>query len=266
MFSKISRYRNEPDDVTVDARGRTLESKGLRLLPEVTGAFLHIIEAGDRLDHLAYKYYNQSRNWWRIIDANPAFLSPQALVGGEPRTTLHFDVTWSGPSPPWTDLLQALRQGPGVETALLGDGEQPMSEAEVVQGPPAFDLAPALVAALVASARAQQLTPPLEAALLAEGISFAAEVRLEQPDAVTWYLYDLQTLAVFTIQHFPDEALLRIYTSAIRYAWVVEVAVNTTTTSEAEARTLIEGQGFTVAASTEIGRVGKAIVIPPRAT
>lgn len=51
MFSKISRYRKLPDVVAVDAQGRRLESKGLRLLPELTGTFLHTVEAGDRLDH-----------------------------------------------------------------------------------------------------------------------------------------------------------------------------------------------------------------------
>ena len=83
MFSKISRYRKLPDVVTIDVQGRRLESKSLRLLPEVTGIFLHTVESGDRLDHLAYKYYKQPRKWWRICDANPEFPSPQALLGKE---------------------------------------------------------------------------------------------------------------------------------------------------------------------------------------
>ena len=64
MFSKISRYRKLPDTVSSDARGRSLQSKTLRLLPEVSGEFRHTVEEVDRLDHLAYKYYRQSRKWW----------------------------------------------------------------------------------------------------------------------------------------------------------------------------------------------------------
>ena len=79
MFSRISRYRKLPDIVTTDSHGRTLPSKTLRLLPQVAGTFRHTVEDVDRLDHLAYKYYQQPRKWWRIVDANPEFMSPQAL-------------------------------------------------------------------------------------------------------------------------------------------------------------------------------------------
>lgn len=79
MFSRISRYRKLADVVTTDAKGRKLASKSLRLPPEVSGTFLHTVEEVDRLDHLAYKYYKQPRKWWRICDANPEFMSPQAL-------------------------------------------------------------------------------------------------------------------------------------------------------------------------------------------
>ena len=55
MFSKLSRYRKLADVVTTDAKGRHLKSKSLRLLPEVSGTFLHTLQDVDRLDHLAYK-------------------------------------------------------------------------------------------------------------------------------------------------------------------------------------------------------------------
>ena len=77
-----------------------MASKTLRLLPQVSGTFRHTVEDVDRLDHLAYKYYQQPRKWWRISDANPEFLSPQALLGKEPIVTDRFPVTFDGrPAP-----------------------------------------------------------------------------------------------------------------------------------------------------------------------
>jgi len=40
----------------------------------------HVIAAGDRLDLLARHYYNDDRLWWRIVDANPAFLYAGDMV------------------------------------------------------------------------------------------------------------------------------------------------------------------------------------------
>ena len=81
MFSKISRYRKVPDVTAPDARDGCWPPRTLRLLPEVTGSFRHTVDAGDRLDQLAYTYYGQPLQWWRICDANPEFLSPLALLG-----------------------------------------------------------------------------------------------------------------------------------------------------------------------------------------
>ena len=94
MFSRISRYQKLPDMVTTDSQGRTLPSKTVRLLPQVLGTFRHTVEEVDRLDHLAFKYYQQPQKWWRIVDANPEFLSPQALLGKEPIVTDRFPLTF----------------------------------------------------------------------------------------------------------------------------------------------------------------------------
>ena len=116
MFSRISRYRKLPDLVAVDAQGRSLTSKDLRLLPEVSGTFQHTVEEGERLDHLAFKYYQQPRKWWRIVDANPAFLSPQALLGQGPIVTARLPLTVAGGGdPPWAAAAQSLSQRLGVE-------------------------------------------------------------------------------------------------------------------------------------------------------
>jgi hypothetical protein len=119
MFSPISRYRKLPDVVTTDAKGRTLASKALRLLPSVSGTFQHTVEDGDRLDHVAFKYYQQPTKWWRISDANPAFLSPQALLGKEPLVTDRFPVTFTGLQPPWAALTSSLHAQVGIDRVTI---------------------------------------------------------------------------------------------------------------------------------------------------
>jgi hypothetical protein len=94
-------------------------SKTLRLLPPVSGTFRHTVEGADRLDHLAYKYYQQPQKWWRLSDANPEFLSPQALLGKEPLVTERFSVTFDGAQPPWAALVRNLTQRVGVEAVKV---------------------------------------------------------------------------------------------------------------------------------------------------
>jgi LysM repeat protein len=120
MFDQLSRYRRLPDVAVPDPRGRTLASRDLRPLPDVTGTFRHTVRAGDRLDQLAFQYYRQVLQWWHIADANPQFLSPLALVGAEPVVTTSFPVTAPG-EPPWGPLLQGLAAQPGVENVAVSE-------------------------------------------------------------------------------------------------------------------------------------------------
>lgn len=114
MFNKISRYRKVPNVTATDAKGRVLASKDIRLLPPVTGTFLHTVDAGDRLDQLAYKYYREPLQWWNISDANSGFLSPLALLGKDAIVTTRFPVTVAG-APPWAKLFAATQALVGVE-------------------------------------------------------------------------------------------------------------------------------------------------------
>lgn len=118
MFSKRSRYRATPDVAVLDAKGRVLPSKALRLLPDVTGTFRHTVAAGDRLDQLAFRYYSQSVQWWRICDAGPQVLSPLDLLGQGPLVTARFPVAVAG-DPPWAALRTALAAQPAVADALF---------------------------------------------------------------------------------------------------------------------------------------------------
>lgn len=135
MFSKISRYRKVPDVTTLDVKGRVLTTKDLRLLPQVTGTFRHTVQAGDRLDHLAYKYYGQPLKWWRICDANPEFLSPQALLGQEAIVTTRFPLTVpGGGAPPWAALFRELRGVLGVEDVRVTEDVEIVPQEQVISG------------------------------------------------------------------------------------------------------------------------------------
>lgn len=131
MFSKSSRYKKIKDIVTTDARGGALESKCLRLLPGVSGTFLHTIEENDCLDHLAFKYYKQSKKWWQICDANPEFMSPLALLGKEPIIISLFPVSFTtDDNPPWYKIIKRLSQIPGVQDAFF---EEAIQEVKIVK-------------------------------------------------------------------------------------------------------------------------------------
>ena len=133
MFTKISRYRKLADVSAPDAKGRTLAAKDLRLLPEVAGSFRHTVEAGDRVDQLAYKYYSQPLQWWNICDANPEFLSPLAMLGKETLVSTRFPLSVAG-TPHWADMLRALHQTLGVEEVRIEEEIELVAKPVTVAG------------------------------------------------------------------------------------------------------------------------------------
>ncbi len=134
MFAKNSRYRALPDVVTVSAGNRTEVTKDLRVMPVVEGDFRHTVAEIDRLDHLAFKYYKQPGKWWRICDANPEFMSPQALLGHEPIEVARFSVTFAGTAPPWTELVRRLEALVGVEDVKVMEDSEIVAEEQTLGG------------------------------------------------------------------------------------------------------------------------------------
>ncbi|MCX5001189.1 hypothetical protein OHB05_00910 [Streptomyces sp. NBC_00638] len=118
MFSKQSRYHQVPDAAVSGQDGRTVVAKDLRVLPEVTGTFTHVLGDGDRLDLLASLYYGQPLHYWRICDANPAFLSPLALIGQEALVDTSYQVT-APDDALWARALAALSATTGVEDVTV---------------------------------------------------------------------------------------------------------------------------------------------------
>ena len=80
MFVRSSRYAQVPEAVYIDAAGREVAYKLLRILPprpvDVAG---HLVVSGDRLDLLAHRYLGDPELFWRICDANGA-LRPEELT------------------------------------------------------------------------------------------------------------------------------------------------------------------------------------------
>jgi hypothetical protein len=74
MFARGSRYEAVPDAVHVDAAGREIAYKRLRLLPIPRGVQAHLVVEGDRLDLLAFRYLGDPEQFWRICDTNLALL------------------------------------------------------------------------------------------------------------------------------------------------------------------------------------------------
>ena len=80
MFARGSRYEAVTEDVYVDAQGREIPYKLLRVLPPPGPAVqAHAVVEGDRLDLLAHRYLGNSELYWRICDANGA-LRPEELM------------------------------------------------------------------------------------------------------------------------------------------------------------------------------------------
>ncbi|MBM9613168.1 tail protein X [Desulfobulbus rhabdoformis] len=71
MLLSNSRYKNGRR-FEADTQG-VVRCKGIREreIGAAVGVVEHMIEAGDRLDLLAHRYYNDARLWYRILDANP---------------------------------------------------------------------------------------------------------------------------------------------------------------------------------------------------
>lgn len=80
MFARGSRYETVPEAVHVDASGREVPYKLLRLLPPTPPTLqTHHVVDGDRLDLLAHRYLGDPELFWRICDANGA-LRPEELT------------------------------------------------------------------------------------------------------------------------------------------------------------------------------------------
>jgi len=76
-----SRYRNNPTKKLKDGR-RVYRSKIYPNIPLRDDDVYVATETGDRLDTLAYQYYNDASLWWIIASANNLHDAPLGLEDG----------------------------------------------------------------------------------------------------------------------------------------------------------------------------------------
>jgi hypothetical protein len=82
MFTSTSRYANIADATYVDANGKQLSYKVLRLTPSAPTLLVHTVVQQDRLDLLANTYYIDPQQFWRLCDGNLAMRPDDLLVVG----------------------------------------------------------------------------------------------------------------------------------------------------------------------------------------
>lgn len=281
MFSEISRYRPLPDETIRDPRRGVVASKALRLPPAPEGALVHTVEEGDRLDHLGYKYYRQPRDWWRIADANPEHLSPEELLGRDPRRESRIPVRWTGPDPPWSRLVRALEARAGVASARTGAGGAPEPTVEHREGPALFTVEdPSIVAPLDASrdyvrtggeAGARPSTAEMAARLLSVleggGVAPAGGIALAAVGEASWRVAETAGERLFVLRLVDRDGegpLLSVHRAIRAHAWSVTVVHDRLEATPAELAGWIEGEGFDPGAPTGVGRTGKPVAVPPR--
>ncbi len=97
MFFQGSRYANVAEhyinvgehDIKdiVDGGERVIRYKKTRFIPETGARFSYDVNGGERLDHIAQRFYQDPELFWRICDANLA-LWPDDLIAEAGRTIL----------------------------------------------------------------------------------------------------------------------------------------------------------------------------------
>lgn len=70
MIFKGSRYENVPVVTVTTSNGMTTKALALRVIPPTPAGYRHTFVAGERLDLLAYAYYQDAQRFWPIADAN----------------------------------------------------------------------------------------------------------------------------------------------------------------------------------------------------
>ena len=87
MFFRGSRYEKVDEGEIADGTGRVVRYKKIRFIPATRALGGHLVGAGERLDHIAHRYFRDPERFWRICDANHA-MWPDDLIAERGRTIL----------------------------------------------------------------------------------------------------------------------------------------------------------------------------------
>jgi nucleoid-associated protein YgaU len=80
MIFKGSRYTRTEVVTPPNAQGRAPRVLAQRAVPKTPGVVEHVVVEGERLDHIAQRYYGDAKKYWLILDANPEKLDPFDLL------------------------------------------------------------------------------------------------------------------------------------------------------------------------------------------
>lgn len=71
MIGKGSRYEGAKYFAADNGKEPVFRGNRPRKITLAAGVLEYTVKEGDRLDLLSLHFYNNTRRWWRILDANP---------------------------------------------------------------------------------------------------------------------------------------------------------------------------------------------------
>jgi nucleoid-associated protein YgaU len=83
MIEKGSRYEGAEEFTGENDKEPVFGGIRPRKIVPAAGVLEYIVKEGDRLDLLSLHYYNNTRRWWRILDANPQIIFGADLMLSE---------------------------------------------------------------------------------------------------------------------------------------------------------------------------------------
>lgn len=270
MLTKQSRYYKLDNQAFERSDGVVVESKQLRAQPEVEGKIFYLIESGDRIDHLAYKFFDRSKQWWHICDANPEYYSPKELLGTSPIKHLRIIFSFLGYQPEWTVLFSTLQQQLGVQHVRHGSDGMIKPDTQITYSV-VMSLAtlPDTTQILFNQAILTQSIPVALGTLLSgEGITLSNNVRVRKYGENIWYLDDVENeiiyACVLTLSDDPTPDVINVFAATISHNWEMEIFYNENSVSLEALLDEVQSSGFDVERYDLIGRVGKKIAVPTK--
>jgi nucleoid-associated protein YgaU len=83
VIDKRSRYEGVKPFVGENGKEPVFGGIRLRKIGPAAGVLEYKVKEGDRLDLLSLHFYNNTRRWWRILDANPQIIFGADLMLSE---------------------------------------------------------------------------------------------------------------------------------------------------------------------------------------
>ncbi|MGW0591318.1 hypothetical protein [Streptosporangium sp. NPDC002607] len=80
MLFPGSRYAATEVVEVADPDGTRRRTLVTRRVPRTPGVLEYVVLDGERLDHLAARFYSDPQKYWLILDANPEELDPFRLM------------------------------------------------------------------------------------------------------------------------------------------------------------------------------------------